>query len=98
MLSLLVCDAMIPLRDATARAAVVGPDRLESPWLAEAQRVVLQGRRVGVEQASVTWPAGLTPLAAGEGPSARGRPRSAPDRRGGASRPRGNPGDDGRGV
>jgi uncharacterized protein YbaR (Trm112 family) len=67
MLSLLMCDAMIPLRDAMARAAVVGPDRLESPWLAEAQRIVLRGRRVVVEQAPVAWPAGLSPLAAGEG-------------------------------
>jgi uncharacterized protein YbaR (Trm112 family) len=67
MLSLLVCDAMIPLRDAMARAAVVGVDRVESGWLAEAQRVVLRGRRVVVEQAAVAWPAGLTALAAGEG-------------------------------
>jgi len=67
MLSLLACDAMIPLRDAMARAAVVGVDRVESGWLAEAQRVVLRGRRVVVEQAAVAWPAGLTALAAGEG-------------------------------
>ncbi len=67
VLSLLVCDAMIPLRDAMARAAVVGADRLESPWLAEAQRIVLRGRRVVVEQAAVAWPAGLMPLATGEG-------------------------------
>lgn len=67
VLSLLACDAMIPLRDAMARAVVVGPDRLESPWLAEAQRILLRGRRVVVEHAAVAWPAGLTPLAAGEG-------------------------------
>jgi hypothetical protein len=67
VLSLLVCDAMIPLRDAMARAAVVGPDRLGTPWLAEAQRIVLRGRRVVVEDAAVAWPAGLTPLAAGQG-------------------------------
>lgn len=67
MLSLLTCDAMIPLRDAIARAAVVGPDRVESGWLAEAQRIVLRGRRVVVEHTAVAWPAGLTPLAAGEG-------------------------------
>jgi hypothetical protein len=66
VLSLLVCDAMIPLRDAMARAAVVGPDRLEPPWLAEAQRILLRGRRVVVEHAAVAWPAGVTPLAAGE--------------------------------
>jgi uncharacterized protein YbaR (Trm112 family) len=67
VLSLLVCDAMIPLRDAMARAAVVGPDRLEAPWLAETQRILLRGRRVVVEDAAVAWPAGLTPLGAGEG-------------------------------
>src|SRR2546422_402704 len=37
VLSLLDCEAMIPLRQTVARAAVVGPDRLGAEWLAEAR-------------------------------------------------------------
>src|SRR4029077_4914462 len=47
-LSLLACDALIPLRQTVARAAVVGPDHLGADWLAEARRVLLPGRRAGV--------------------------------------------------
>jgi uncharacterized protein YbaR (Trm112 family) len=67
MLSLLVCNEVIPLRQSVARAAVVGPDRLGAAWLEEARRVVLPGRRVVVEGEDVTVPAGLTQLAAGQG-------------------------------
>lgn len=67
VLSLLVCNEMIPLRQSVARAAVVGPDRLRAPWLEEARRVVLPGRRVVVEGEDITLPAGLTRLAAGQG-------------------------------
>ncbi|HVH08391.1 MAG TPA: hypothetical protein VM736_01210 [Gemmatimonadales bacterium] len=67
VLSLLVCDTMIPLRHAIARAAVVGPDYLASAWVAEARRVVLPGRRVAVEGDDVQLPVGLARLAAGQG-------------------------------
>ena len=67
ILSLLVCPAMIPLRQMIARGAVVGSDRLGSEWLAEARRVVLPGRRVVIEGENVPVPVGLTRLAAGEG-------------------------------
>src|SRR5438045_2410497 len=67
ILSLLVCPAMIPLRQMIARGAVVGSDRLGSEWLAEARRVVLPGRRVVIEGEDVPVPAGLTRLATGEG-------------------------------
>ncbi len=67
VLSLLMCNEMIPLRQSVARAAVVGSDRLGSAWLEEARRVVLPGRRVVVEGENVTVPAGLARLAAGQG-------------------------------
>src|SRR5207245_2292762 len=67
VLSLLACDTMIPLRRAMARAVVVGPDRAEAAWLAEAQRILLPGRRLVVERDDVTPPAGLTQVASGQG-------------------------------
>ena len=67
VLSLLACEAMIPLRQTVARAAVVGPDRLGARWLAEARRVLLPGRRLVIESESVTAPPGLTQLALGHG-------------------------------
>jgi uncharacterized protein YbaR (Trm112 family) len=66
-LSLLACEAMIPLRQTVARAAVVGRDRLGARWLAEARRVLLPGRRLVIESESVTAPPGLTQLALGHG-------------------------------
>jgi hypothetical protein len=63
VLSLLECDAMVPLRQAMARAVVVGGDRLEAGWLAEAQRVLLPGRRLVVESDTVPLPPGVTRLA-----------------------------------
>jgi hypothetical protein len=67
VLSLLACEAMIPLRQTVARAAVVGRDRLGAKWLAEARRVLLPGRRLVIESESVTAPPGLTQLALGHG-------------------------------
>jgi uncharacterized protein YbaR (Trm112 family) len=67
VLSLLACEAMIPLRQTVARAAVVGRDRLGASWLAEARRVLLPGRRLVIESESVTAPPGLTQLALGHG-------------------------------
>lgn len=67
VLSLLACEAMIPLRQTVARAAVVGPDRLGADWVAEARRVLLPGRRLVIESERVAPPAGLTRLALGHG-------------------------------
>jgi len=67
VLSLLACEAMIPLRQTVARAGVVGRDRLGATWLAEARRVLLPGRRLVIESESVTAPPGLTQLALGHG-------------------------------
>ena len=67
VLSLLACEAMIPLRQTVARAAVVGPDCLGARWLAEAQRVLLPGRRLVIESERVTAPPGLMQLALGHG-------------------------------
>jgi uncharacterized protein YbaR (Trm112 family) len=67
VLSLVVCDTLIPLRQAIARGVVVGPDRLEPAWVAEARRVVLPGRRVVIEGEHVAAPAGLARLAVGQG-------------------------------
>ncbi|HYU91571.1 MAG TPA: hypothetical protein VE966_14060 [Gemmatimonadales bacterium] len=67
VLSLLACEAMIPLRQTVARAAVVGRDRLGAKWLADARRVLLPGRRLVIESESVTAPPGLTQLALGHG-------------------------------
>ena len=67
VLSLLACDSMIPLRRAMARAVVVGRDHAEAAWLAEAQRILLPGRRLVVEREDVTPPAGLTRVVSGQG-------------------------------
>src|SRR5213594_1359732 len=67
LLSLLACATMIPLRGAMARAVVAGPDRTALPWLAEAERVLLRGRRLVVEREDVTEPPGVTRLAVGKG-------------------------------
>ena len=67
VLSLLRCEAMIPLRRAMARGVVVGSDRAAAPWLAEAQRVLLPGRRLVIEAEAVTAPPGVTRLATGRG-------------------------------
>ena len=67
VLSLLGCDSMIPLRRAMARAVVVGRDHADAAWLAEAERILLPGRRLVIEREDVTLPAGLTRVASGQG-------------------------------
>ena len=67
VLSLLSCDSMIPLRRAMARAVVVGRDYAEAAWLAEAERILLPGRRLVVEREDIALPAGLTRIASGQG-------------------------------
>lgn len=67
VLSLLQCETAIPLRQTMARAVVVGRDRLDARWLTEAQRVLLPGRRLVVEDDGAALPAGITRLALGRG-------------------------------
>jgi uncharacterized protein YbaR (Trm112 family) len=67
VLSLLTCDTMIPLRQAMARAVVIGRERAEAGWLAEAHRILLPGRRLVIEREDVSPPAGLTRVASGQG-------------------------------
>lgn len=67
VLSLLAGAPGIPLRSAMARSVVVGPDATREPWLAEAQRVLLRGRRLVIEDEAVTPPQGVTQLAVGQG-------------------------------
>jgi uncharacterized protein YbaR (Trm112 family) len=67
VLSLLRAPGMIPLRPSMARGVVAGADRAAAPWLEEAQRVLLRGRRFVVEREDVEPPAGITRLAAGQG-------------------------------
>ena len=67
VLSLLACETMIPLRRAMARAVVVGPERASPPWLIEALRVLLPGRRLVIEDELASAPAGLKQLAVGQG-------------------------------
>ncbi len=67
VLSLVAGAPVIPLRSAMARSVVVGPDASLVPWLAEARRVLLPGRRLVIEDATVPPPEGVTQLAAGQG-------------------------------
>jgi uncharacterized protein YbaR (Trm112 family) len=67
MLSLLYANEKVPLRSAIARGVVVGADLAISPWLVEAHRVLLRGRRFVVETEEPELPIGLTRLAAGQG-------------------------------
>ncbi len=67
VLSLLRCARMIPLRQAVARSVVVGADATAAPWLAEARRVLLRGRRLVAEQENLAVPPGIARLAAGQG-------------------------------
>ena len=66
ILSLLVSEKRIPLRDTMARGVVVGNESSSAPWLAEARRVLLPGRRLVVECETVK-PEGFTQLATGQG-------------------------------
>ncbi|HXV89892.1 MAG TPA: hypothetical protein VD707_00900 [Gemmatimonadales bacterium] len=65
-LSLLRCGSTIPLRGSMARGVVVGADLAEPPWLAEAARVLLRGRRLVVTGEDVAAP-GVKHLVTGEG-------------------------------
>jgi uncharacterized protein YbaR (Trm112 family) len=67
VLSLLKADEKIPLRSSIARGVVVGADLATSPWLVEAHRVLLRGRRFVVETAEPDLPIGLSRLAAENG-------------------------------
>jgi hypothetical protein len=67
VLSLLRSDQKIPLRSAMARGVVVGADYATSPWLVEAHRILLRGRRFVVEHERPDLPIGLEKLAAAEG-------------------------------
>ena len=67
MLSLLYANEKVPLRTAVARGVVVGADLATSPWLVEAYRVLLRGRRLVVENEEPELPIGLVKLAAENG-------------------------------
>jgi len=66
VLSLLVCERKVPLRDAMARGVVVGSESSAAAWLTEARRVLLPGRRLVVEDETAR-PDGITQLATGQG-------------------------------
>jgi uncharacterized protein YbaR (Trm112 family) len=66
ILSLIQCDRLVPLRQSMARGVVVGAELAIAPWIPEARRVLLPGRRLVVERESVT-PEGVKQLAVGEG-------------------------------
>lgn len=63
----LTAPDFVPLRDAVARGVVVGAEYAAGRWLAEAARVLLAGQRLVALSATVTPPAGITPLAIGQG-------------------------------
>jgi hypothetical protein len=67
VLSLLRVGTVIPLRQAIARGVVVGRDLATSPWLVEAHRILLRGRRFVVEHDRPELPIGLEQLAAAKG-------------------------------
>src|SRR5216117_114282 len=63
VLSLLRTKAVIPLRQSIARGVVVGADLATSPWLVEAHRILLRGRRVVALKEKPELPIGLEKLA-----------------------------------
>jgi uncharacterized protein YbaR (Trm112 family) len=67
MLSLLYANEKVPMRSSVARGVVVGADLATSPWLVEAHRVLLRGRRFVVENEEPELPIGLLKLAAEHG-------------------------------
>ncbi len=67
ILSLLRSEAAIPLKSSMARAIVVGIESATDPWLAEAHRVLLRGRRLVIESETAIPPQGVNRLAAGQG-------------------------------
>jgi uncharacterized protein YbaR (Trm112 family) len=66
-LSLLYAAERIPMRSAVARGVVIGADLAVSPWLVDAHRVLLRGRRFVVENEEPELPIGLVKLAAEHG-------------------------------
>jgi uncharacterized protein YbaR (Trm112 family) len=66
-LSLLYANEKVPLRSSVARGVVVGADLATSPWLVEAHRILLRGRRFVVENEEPELPIGLVKLAAERG-------------------------------
>ena len=66
-LSLLYANEQVPLRSSVARGVVVGADLAISPWMVEAHRVLLRGRRFVVENEEPDLPIGLSKLAAENG-------------------------------
>ena len=67
MLSLLRTRTVIPLRQSIARGVVVGSDLATSPWLVEAHRVLLRGRRFVTLHDAPELPIGLEKLATAKG-------------------------------
>jgi uncharacterized protein YbaR (Trm112 family) len=67
VLSLVRATRGIPLRQSIARGIVVGADLATSPWLVEAHRVLLRGRRFVVEHDRPELPIGLEQLASAAG-------------------------------
>ena len=67
VLSLIRAGTTIPLRQAIARGVVVGADHATSPWLVEAHRVLLRGRRFVTLHESPELPIGLEKLATAKG-------------------------------
>src|SRR5262249_19999801 len=66
ILSLLVAPRGIPLRSSMARGVVVGASMASSPWLEDAVRVLLRGRRLVIESSGEP-PAGVAYLADADG-------------------------------
>ena len=67
VMSLLQTDQVIPLRGAMARGAVVGAELARTPWVGEAARVLLHGRRLVIESEHPTLPESMQLLAVGQG-------------------------------
>ena len=67
VLSLLRAGNSVPLRQSIARGVVVGADLATSPWLVEAHRILLRGRRFVALHDRPELPIGLEKLAAARG-------------------------------
>jgi hypothetical protein len=67
VLSLLRAGSAIPLRQSIARGVVVGADLATSPWLVEAHRILLRGRRLVTLHDKPDLPIGLEKLATAKG-------------------------------
>lgn len=67
VLSLIRAGTMVPLRQSIARGVVVGADHATSPWLVEAHRVLLRGRRFVTLHDNPELPIGLEKLAEAKG-------------------------------